>query len=108
MNAVLLINEDDNVVICLKPLTAGEILDLKNMSLTVKSDVLSYHKLALFAIRKGDLCYSLGRVIGRARRNIDKGEPVHQQDLMDEYMDEYQENQPFGNKRQRKPASKIH
>lgn len=103
MNAILLINEDDNVVICVKPLTAGEVLDLEHMSLTVKSDVLSYHKLALFAIRKGDLCYSFGRVIGRARRDIEKGEPVRNQDLLDDY----QEKQPAGSKRKRKHLPKM-
>lgn len=103
MDTVLLINEDDNVLICIKPLTAAEVLDLNNMSLTVKSDVLSYHKLALFAIRKGDLCYNFGRVIGRAKRDIEKGEPVRHQDLMDEH----EENQPLENNRKRKPASKI-
>lgn len=103
MNAILLINEDDNVVICVKPLSAGEILDLNHMSLTVKSDVLSYHKLALFAIRKGDLCYTFGRLIGRATRDIEKGEAVRNQDLIDDH----QENQPLTSKRKRKPASKI-
>jgi SAF domain. len=81
MNAILLVNENDNVVTCLKPLTAGEVLELETGLLTVKEDVPSYHKLALFAISKGDLCFTNGQVIGRAARDLEPGEPVNHHDL---------------------------
>lgn len=81
MNAVLLINENDNVVTCLKPLTAGEMLELETRQLMVKDNVPSYHKLALFAIRKGDLCYKYGQVIGRATSDIEPGGHVHVHNL---------------------------
>lgn len=87
MNAILLINENDNVLVCVKPLTAGEVLELEQMGRTAKNDILCYHKLALFAIRKGDLCYSFGQVIGRATRNIEEGAAVHNQDLIDDHQD---------------------
>jgi len=81
MSAVLLVNENDNVVTCLKPLRAGDLLELESGSLTVKEDVPSFHKMALFAISQGDLCYKYGQIIGRATRDIQPGEHVHVHNL---------------------------
>ena len=77
MNAILLVNEDDNVVTCIRPLSPGEEIEVRSNKVTVKDDVPSFHKLARFAIRQGDLCYKYGQVIGRATRDIEPGEHVH-------------------------------
>ncbi len=81
LKAVLVVNEGDNVVTCVRPFTAGEVIELEGGDVLVKDDVASFENLALFAIRKGDLCFSYGRVIGRAARDIESGAPVHPQDL---------------------------
>ena len=80
-NTVLRIDEKDNVVTCLKDLSAGQILDLESGLLPVKENVPIFHKIALFAIKQGDLCYKYGQIIGRATRDIAPGEYVHVHNL---------------------------
>lgn len=93
MNAVLLINENDKVLICFKPLTDDEVLALDRLGLTVKGDVLSYLHLPLFAIRKGDLCYSFRGPEIWTPRDID--ERAFNKGVAQEFPD----NQPTGRSR---------
>ncbi len=79
--AVLRIAENDNVVTCLKALSAGQILELESGPLTVRDDLPVFHKMALVPIGRGGLCYKYGQIIGRATRDIAPGEHVHVHNL---------------------------
>lgn len=60
MKLLMKINEDKRVLVCLKNISDTDWLELEKWSLTVKSDALSYYKLPLFSIGRGDLCYDFG------------------------------------------------
>lgn len=80
-STVLRINKNDNVVTCLKILSAGQVIELESGLLTVKENVPAFHKVAIFAINQGGLCYKYGEVIGRATCDIAPGEHVHVHNL---------------------------
>jgi|GEM_PF-3233268 len=97
MNAVLLINDNDKVVVCFKPLTPDEVQDLDNLGLSVKGDGLNYLHLPLFAIRKGDLCYSIDRANGWDTHGIEEDESAYDLDMGEELMENLTAEQ-FGDK----------
>lgn len=52
------------------------------MSLNVLGQISIYHKFSIKDIKKGELIYKYGQVIGRAIQNIKKGQHVHSQNLV--------------------------
>ena len=60
MQLTMKINDGDRVLVCFKTMTDKEIRELEKWSLSVTYDTLSYFKLPLFAISRGDLCYDFG------------------------------------------------
>lgn len=83
MESVLMMNEKDNVAVCLKDGKAGEVVvverktDKSTYEITLTNDIPFAHKLALEDVKKGEIIYKYGEVIGRATVDIDKGEWVH-------------------------------
>lgn len=77
MNAVLKVNEKDNVATCLKSLAKGETVEAGGQKISAAQDVAVFHKIAVSGIKKGDLCYKYGQVIGRAMTDIKPGDHVH-------------------------------
>lgn len=77
MNAVLLVNDKDNVVTCLRALNSGETVDFPGGSVSVSADIQAFHKVAITDIPKGELCYKYGQIIGRALVDIRAGSHVH-------------------------------
>lgn len=57
MKLLMKINENSRVLMCFKNLSEQESLEIEKWSLSVNPDSLSYFKLPLFAIARGDLCY---------------------------------------------------
>jgi len=81
MNAVLHVNEKDNVVTCIRPLTKGEKIKIDGKIVTVNSDIPIFHKMAVTDIKKGALCYKYGEIIGDATEDIRAGDHVHVHNL---------------------------
>lgn len=71
------INPKDNVAVALEPLTAGEVDIVEESPITILSDVIAGHKVALKDIREGESVIKYGYPIGKALRDIKKGEWVH-------------------------------
>lgn len=67
------INENDNVVVAISPVKAGEELD----GIKVLQDVDKGHKIAICDIKKDDNIVKYGFPIGHATSDIKTGEHVH-------------------------------
>ncbi|GHU87167.1 altronate hydrolase [Spirochaetia bacterium] len=71
------INAGDNVAVALRPLRAGEKLDIAGISLAVLEDIPLGHKIALQNIGPGDRVIKYGYPIGAASAPISAGAHVH-------------------------------
>ena len=83
MQKVLIIDEEDNVAVAVQPLKKGDEVNInlksggKVYKLKVYESIPFGHKIALKAIKKGERVIKYGQAIGKATKNIDKGEHVH-------------------------------
>ncbi|WP_027178488.1 UxaA family hydrolase [Maridesulfovibrio bastinii] len=77
MNAVLHINDKDNLVTCLRPIKKGEKITVDSIEITANADIPVFHKIAIAEIPKGGLCYKYGEIIGDALEDIHTGDHVH-------------------------------
>lgn len=75
--ALIQVRPDDNVAVALRPLRAGDRVDLGDLSITTSDDIPQGHKVALAALRSGDLVRKFGWPIGRATQAIAPGSHVH-------------------------------
>ena len=77
----LIIDENDNVVVAIEPITKGSHVSyaLKNDEITIVAldDITIYHKVARNDIRKGASVLKYGERIGEALREIPTGTHVH-------------------------------
>ncbi len=76
---VFLVNQADNVVTALQPLSPGQaaVIGAAPGTLPVLEAVLDGHKIARADIRQGEDVLKYGARIGRAARDIRAGEWVH-------------------------------
>jgi altronate dehydratase len=82
------LHSNDNVVIALRDLAAGERLD--EISMPLKLAVPRGHKVATRNISAGENVYRYGQIIGQAKTDIHTGEHVHVHNLgMGEHHQDY-------------------
>ncbi|QUC03564.1 UxaA family hydrolase [Atopobium sp. oral taxon 416] len=77
MKSLLRIKPQDSVAVALKPLRAGETVQLDGTTVQVKQDIPQGHKIALVPIKSGQDVIKYGVVIGRATEDIQPGYWVH-------------------------------
>ena len=77
MKAFIKIHPSDMVAVALKPLSAGETLDVDGQAVTLTEDIPQGHKFALTAIKAGEPVIKYGCSIGVAREDIAPGSWVH-------------------------------
>ena len=73
MKEYLKINPADNVVVALKPLSAGTIIDVDSEQITLSCDVPQGHKCALKDFEKGENVIKYGFPIGHTICHVPKG-----------------------------------
>ncbi len=101
------IHPDDDVVVALKTLEAGEQLDLGAVSIEVRDAVPRGHKVALRGIRKGNEVRKYGWPIGRATQDIEPGAHVHSHNLATQLAgpDDYGEPPPHASAASARPGA---
>jgi len=72
---------DDMVAVALKPLKAGETVQIAGRAVAVIDDIPQGHKVAVAARSQGDAITKYGAPIGKASRSIAVGEHVHSHNL---------------------------
>jgi altronate dehydratase small subunit len=83
----LMVDESDNVAICLHDLEAGTEaavrLGKENFAVPGAAAVPRGHKLAVKEIAKGEKIIKYGEIIGQATEDIAKGQHVHTHNVTD-------------------------
>ncbi len=77
MVKLIKINPKDNVLVALEALNKGEVDIVEGSTITVLNDVVAGHKVALRDIKEGESVIKYGYPIGKALKDIKKGEWVH-------------------------------
>ncbi len=77
MQNFLKINDKDNVVVALKPITRGEQIAIGEQVITVREDIPAGHKLAVCDISEGARVIKYGYPIGYAKEPILAGSWIH-------------------------------
>jgi altronate hydrolase len=79
--AAIRINERDNVAVAIRPLAAGERVDVDGQSVVARQDVPAGHKVALSAIQPDQQIMKYGVPIGLATESITEGDWIHSHNL---------------------------
>ncbi|BCS86537.1 MULTISPECIES: UxaA family hydrolase [Prevotella] len=78
---VLKINKADSVVVCLRPLQKGEIINVDGEDITILQDTPSGHKILIRDTDEGVDIIKYGYPIGHAKVNLKAGEWVNENNL---------------------------
>ena len=87
--ALLRLAPEDNIVVALRKLRAGESVLLDGGELVVERDVAVGHKLAARAIAEGEIIVKYNCPIGRATCAIAAGDYVHTHNVASNYLPTY-------------------
>lgn len=77
MHHVLKVHPNDNVVVALRDLAAGELVNWAGEPFTILEKVPSKHKFAAQDLASGDPVYMYGVLVGRAKGPIFRGAWIH-------------------------------
>ncbi len=80
-SAFIKINPADSVVVCLRPIKEGEVINVDNKSITVLQDTPAGHKVLLMDAPEGTNIIKYGYPIGHARKDLKAGEWVNENNL---------------------------
>jgi altronate hydrolase len=73
---VLKVNPEDNVIVALLDLPAGESVHLDGADYTILKDIKAKHKFAAVDFEDGDHIIMYGVIVGKANQSIKKGEVI--------------------------------
>ena len=77
----LKINPADSVVVCLRPMQKGEVIDIDGKQITLLQDTPAGHKVLLVDVEEGTDIIKYGYPIGHARQAMKAGEWVNDTNL---------------------------
>ena len=77
MQDIVKINQNDNVAVALRPIAAGETLQVAGAEVTAAEEIPQGHKFALKPIKAGEEVVKYGFRIGYAKEDIRTGQWVH-------------------------------
>ncbi len=76
LHKVLKVNANDNVIVALRDIAAGEVVDFEGESYVLPYTVYAKHKFVTQDLAIGDPVMMYGVLVGRASQPIQRGEPV--------------------------------
>lgn len=85
---ILKIDPLDNVLVALSDLQMGETIENDGFSICLNENISAKHKFAIKEIGIGDTIYMYGVVVGRAKKQIKRGEAITTQNVIHE-IEEY-------------------
>ena len=85
--AAILLHPNDTVIVCVRPVSAGEKIVLNEEALTAAEDVGTGHKLARFSGQPGDKVIKYGAPIGSLIRPVAAGDWIHFHNMKSDYID---------------------
>lgn len=82
MRKVLILNEKDNIAVCLVEMAIGEVIGQDGLNLTIQNFIPRGHKVATTAIAKNEGIIKYGERMGHATTDIKVGEHVHTHNVL--------------------------
>ena len=82
MRKVLILDESDNIAVCLVDLEIGEVIGQDGLNLTIQNRIPRGHKIATKNISKDDGIIKYGERMGHATSDIKIGEHVHTHNVL--------------------------
>ena len=82
MRKVLILNENDNIAVCLVDLEIGEVIGQDGFNLTIQNRIPRGHKIATKNISKDEGIIKYGERMGHATADIKIGEHVHTHNVL--------------------------
>ena len=93
---VICLHDSDNVVVCIDPIKAGEIIQLGEQHFLIPCDISVGHKIARADIGDREKIIKYGVPIGSARCRINAGEHVHTHNIQSDYIHTYTRDEDKG------------
>jgi D-threo-aldose 1-dehydrogenase len=85
-NQLILLHPDDNVLICVAPIAAGDILPVSGGTIPAREGITVGHKVARRALAPGDKVIKYGAPIGSMTADARAGEWVHMHNMKSDYI----------------------
>lgn len=82
MRKVLILNENDNIAVCLVDLEIGEVIRQDGLDLTLVNRIPRGHKVATKNIDRDEGIIKYGERMGHATSQIKMGEHVHTHNVL--------------------------
>lgn len=76
MNAYLQIHQDDNVLVALQDIPVGTEISFNGHNIQLQQNISAKHKFLINDIREGDPITMYGVLVGKASKNIGRGETI--------------------------------
>ncbi len=81
LSSFIKINPADSVVVCLRPMKQGEIIEVDGKTVTLLQDTPAGHKVLIDDAPKGQDIIKYGYPIGHAKKDLKQGEWVNENNL---------------------------
>ena len=89
---ILILNEIDNIAVCLVDMEVGEVISQDSLNITIQNAIPRGHKVATKAIAKDDGIIKYGERMGHATSEIKIGEHVHTHNVLGDRLSTEQVN----------------
>lgn len=86
INQLILLHPDDNVLICVAPISAGDVLPISGGTIPACEGVTVGHKVARVTLSPGDKVIKYGAPIGSMTAAAETGEWVHMHNMKSDYI----------------------
>ena len=83
---LILLHPDDNVLVCVAPIAAGDLLPVSGGTIPAREGVTVGHKVARQALRPGDKVIKYGAPIGSMTAAAAAGQWVHMHNMKSDYI----------------------
>ena len=81
LSSFIKINPADSVVVCLRPMQKGEVIEVDGKNITLLQDTPAGHKVLIDDAAEGQNIIKYGYPIGHAKQNLKQGEWVNENNL---------------------------
>jgi D-threo-aldose 1-dehydrogenase len=85
-NQLILLHPDDNVLICVAPIAAGDVLPIGGGTVPAREGITVGHKVARQRLALGDKVIKYGAPIGSMTAAADTGDWVHMHNMKSDYI----------------------
>lgn len=86
INQLILLHPDDNVLICVAPIAAGDVLPISGGTIPAREGITVGHKVARSTLSAGDKVIKYGAPIGSMTAAAGVGEWIHMHNMKSDYI----------------------